>query len=138
MRSHRDGCADREVEQGVLPFDVAVAAPPPSRRRPRSGEDAAGEGRQVRRRLRNDAFASRGWPAGTELLIDLDRWPEEGELALARDRGRLQLGVLERRLGRWALLSDHGTAWLTNAARYVGTVVEISAPLAGMPARPEE
>ncbi|WP_370249684.1 hypothetical protein [Nocardioides sp.] len=133
MRSHRGGCAD----QGVLPFDVAPdpAAAPLPRRRPASRALPEAE-RQVRRRLRSDAFGSRGWPAGTELLIDLDRTPREGELALARDRGRLQIGVLERRLGRWALLSDHGTTWLSNAARYVGTVIEISPPLAGMPSDP--
>jgi hypothetical protein len=125
-------------DQHCLPFEVVPRAP--AERRPGArGEgpaSPAAEDAWLRCRLRNDALASRGWPSGTELLIDPDRRPQRGEVALAREGSRLRIGVMDVCRGRVALQTDHGVAWLASTARLVGVVVVASAPLAGMPAPP--
>lgn len=133
MRSGRRASLD----QGVLPFEVAAPAPvapvpdpPTTTSRP---DDAPGP---MRCRLRNDALASRGWPAGTELLVDVTRRPGRGDVALVREGGRLKIGVFDRQLGRAVLRTDHGSAWLGDTARFVGVVTLVNAPLAGMPSLP--
>ncbi len=88
----------------------------------------------MRIRLRNDALASHGWPAGTELLVSTDRRPRRGEVALVREGGRLRIGVLEVQYGRSALRTDQGATLLGSTARMVGVVTVAGAPLAGMPA----
>lgn len=87
----------------------------------------------MRIRLRNDALASHGWPAGTELVIATDRRPRRGEVALVKEGGRLRIGVLEVRFGRSALRTDHGSTLLGSTARMVGVVAVAAAPLEGMP-----
>ncbi len=129
------------VEHPMLPFDVAAEIPqeverPAARRGGRASSAAEVDEDRMRCRLRNDAFASRGWPAGTELLVDVRRRPQRGDVALVREGGRLKIGVLERQLGRSALRTDHGTVWLGSTARFVGVVTLVGATLDGMPELP--
>ncbi|WP_418063347.1 hypothetical protein [Pimelobacter simplex] len=135
MRSGRRAAAEA---QECLPLDLPPpesAAPRPAARKapPRA---APGDGDDVRIRLRNDALASHGWPAGTELLVSSDRRPRRGEVALVREGGRLRIGVLEVQFGRSALRTDHGATLLGAGARMVGVVTVAGAPLAGMPGPP--
>ncbi|HWI44330.1 MAG TPA: hypothetical protein VNS81_11985 [Nocardioides sp.] len=125
-------------DQQCLPFEVPPRAPTARGPEARAGARTtpAAEDAWMRCRLRNDALASRGWPSGTELLIDPDRRPQRGEVALAREGSRLRIGVMDVCRGRVALHNDHGVAWLASTARLVGVVVVASAPLAGMPAPP--
>ncbi|NYI42999.1 hypothetical protein BJ993_000079 [Nocardioides aromaticivorans] len=132
MRSVR-----RSMEgQECLPLDLP---PPPevsARERPAPGPASSRvrEDGDLRIRLRNDALASRGWPAGTELVVATDRRPRRGEVALVKEGGRLRIGVLEVQYGRSALRTDHGSVLLGSTARTVGVVTVAAAPLEGMPA----
>jgi hypothetical protein len=133
QRSSGDG-------QQRLPFDLLPAEPgtaTPARRR--SGRSArsrpAGE-EAFHYRLRGDELASRGWPAGTELLIDRSRRPRRGQVALVSEGGRLKIGVFDVQLGRAALRSDRGSVWIGASARVVGVVTTAGPPLAGMPDLP--
>lgn len=119
--------------QERLPFDLAPtpsgeAAPDRAARPEHDGP--------VRYRLPSDALASRGWPAGTELLIDPDRRPRRGQVALVREGGRLKVGVFDVELGRAALHSDRGSVWIGASAEIVGVATLAGAPLAGMPSPP--
>ena len=125
MRSVRGGTAAQEC----LPLDLPPPVPPAPRERPA----VVADGEDVRIRLRNDALASHGWPAGTELLVSTDRRPRRGEVALVREGGRLRIGVLEIQFGRSALRTDHGATLLASSARMVGVVSVVAAPLDGMP-----
>jgi hypothetical protein len=129
--------------QECLPFDL-----PPA---PSAGESAGeaveqsgdevhepvrrpAEPERIRLRLRTDALASRGWPAGTELLVEpTGRRPQRGDVILAREGGRLKVGVFDLQLGRRVLRSDRGATWLGASAEVVGVVTVAGAPLAGMP-----
>lgn len=122
--------------QECLPLDLP---PPPevsARERPAPGPASSPvrEDGDLRIRLRNDALASRGWPAGTELVVATDRRPRRGEVALVKEGGRLRIGVLEVQYGRSALRTDHGSVLLGSTARTVGVVTVAAAPLEGMPA----
>ncbi|WP_436700345.1 hypothetical protein [Nocardioides sp. BYT-33-1] len=131
MRSVRGGAAAQECLPLDLPPPVAPARrEQPARQRP---EAPVGDGEDVRIRLRNDALASHGWPAGTELLVSTDRRPRRGEVALVREGGRLKIGILEVQFGRSALRTDQGATLLGSSARVVGVVTVAGAPLAGMP-----
>lgn len=133
MRSVRGGAEAQECLPLDLPPPVASASRErPARQRP---EALIADGEDVRIRLRNDALASHGWPAGTELLVSTDRRPRRGEVALVREGGRLRIGVLEVRFGRSALRTDQGAVLLGPSARMVGVVTVAGAPLAGMPVR---
>ena len=132
MRSGRRSTEGQEC----LPLDLP---PPPevsARERPAPGPSSARvrEDDDLRIRLRNDALASRGWPAGTELVVATDRRPRRGEVALVKEGGRLKIGVLEVQYGRSALRTDHGSVLLGSTARTVGVVTVVAAPLEGMPA----
>ncbi|MBM7519965.1 hypothetical protein [Nocardioides nitrophenolicus] len=129
MRSVRGGAAAQEC----LPLDLPPPEPPAARARPAANSPGRADGDDVRIRLRNDALASHGWPAGTELLVSTDRRPRRGEVALVREGGRLKIGVLEIQFGRSALRTDHGATLLGSTARMVGVVTVAGAPLAGMP-----
>ncbi|MBM9460211.1 hypothetical protein JK386_09870 [Nocardioides sp. zg-536] len=150
MRSGRRVAEGQECLPFELPETVARhvgqegAAPTPSAA-PRSSTPSAGTtGRgarpagsgDTRIRLRNDALASRGWPAGTELLVSAGRRPRRGEVALVREGGRLKIGVLEVQFGRSTLRTDHGASLLGTSARFVGVVTVAGAPLEGMPPVP--
>ncbi|GAA3518202.1 hypothetical protein [Nocardioides daeguensis] len=127
MRSVRGGAAAQEC----LPLELPPPVPPPApRERP---AQVKADGEDMRIRLRNDALASRGWPAGTELVVSTDRRPRRGEVALVREGGRLRIGVLEVQFGRSALRTDHGATLVGSAARMVGVVTVAAAPLEGMP-----
>lgn len=134
MRSVRGGAAAQEC----LPLDLPPPVPAAPRERPaQKAPSLVGDGEDVRIRLRNDALASHGWPAGTELLVSTDRRPRRGEVALVREGGRLRIGVLEVQFGRSALRTDHGATLVGSSARMVGVVTVAAAPLAGMPALPQ-
>ncbi|MFC5730584.1 MULTISPECIES: hypothetical protein [Nocardioides] len=121
--------------QECLPFDL-----PPTRSVGRPDEEVHEPVRppaapdRVRLRLRTDALASRGWPAGTELLVEpAGRRPRRGDVVLTREGGRLKVGVFDLQLGRRVLRSDRGSTWLGASAEVVGVVTVAGAPLAGMP-----
>ncbi len=119
--------------QPRLPLDVRPTAPAAPSRRRTTRSRAERDGEPLRYRLRGDELASRGWPTGTELLIDRGRRPRRGQVALVSEGGRLKIGVFDVQLGRAALRSDRGSAWLGASARIVGVAMLAGAPLAGMP-----
>jgi hypothetical protein len=118
--------------QEALPFDLH----PTEERQPRAARPRGSRSRgsaPPRYRLRNDALASRGWPAGTELVVDEGRRPQRGEVALVTEGGRLKIGVFDVQFGRGVLRTDQGSVMLGSTARHVGVVAMASAPLDGMP-----
>lgn len=128
MRSERRG-----QEQLALDF----AAPVAERRRAPAGAVLAAQGAsRLRHRVSNDHLVSRGWPAGTVLLVDGARRPRRGELALAVERGRRVVGVYDLELGRPALRHDRGSLWLSPGVDLVGVVVQADAPLPRCPEGP--
>lgn len=129
MRSGRRS-SEAAAAQECLPLDLP---PPVPVERPAARPAPAPDEGDVRIRLRNDALASHGWPAGTELVVSTGRRPRRGEVALVREGGRLRIGVLEVQFGRSVLRTDHGPTLLGSTARTVGVVVVAAAPLAGMP-----
>ena len=129
MRSEH-GSADLQER---LPLELGSTTPAGERSARASRPRRNAEAGLLRYRLRSDALASRGWPAGTELLIAPGRRPRRGQVALVREGGRLKVGVFEVQLGRAALRSDRGSVWIGASAEYVGVVTLAGAPLAGMP-----
>lgn len=124
MRSARDASVQEQLPLGEwAPGDLRSR---PSRR---PADDAA-----PRYRLANDALASRGWPAGTELLVTEGRRPVRGDVALVREGPRLRIGVFDVQFGRGVLRTDHGSTILGSGARHVGvvTAVVVGVPLDGM------
>lgn len=87
-------------------------------------------------RLDGSEFASRGWPPGTELLVDPRRRAQRGDVVLARHAGDVRVGVYGSEAGRIALRSDLGSVWLTSAAQVIGVVTIAEPPLHGMPLSP--
>lgn len=118
-----------------LPFDL-----PPERARPvpATATDVAVPDPEPLAwyRVEGTEFTSRGWPAGTELLIDVNRTPQRGDVVLARHGGMLRAGELSHEVGRLAVRSDHGSIWLESAAQVVGVVRVAEPPLHGMPVSP--
>ncbi|KQZ70559.1 MULTISPECIES: hypothetical protein [unclassified Nocardioides] len=116
-------------EQAFLPFD-----PPPTA--PASASTTSAKGRDdgaIRHLMVDDALASLGWPAGTELLLSPCRTPRRGQVVLASDGSSLRIGIFDLHLGRAALRTDHGTVWIGRASQVIGAVTEAAAPLTGMP-----
>lgn len=126
MRSESDRgqeCLQLEVERAGRPV------------KPRRGPQAAP--RRLRsHHLLDDSLAARGWPRGTEVLVDPARRVVRGEVVLADDGGRLRVGELALELGRPSLRTDVGVVWLGSSVRYLGVVVAAEPPLAGMPDLP--
>jgi hypothetical protein len=117
----------------MLPLDVSLdAAPPTHRQQVRRPRSADGDG-LVPVRLGAELARGRGWPAGTEVLVDPDRRPQQGDVVVVREGGRVSAGVLERRFGRNVLRNDRGTAWVAPATEVVGVVTQVGAALEGMP-----
>ncbi|WP_067438957.1 hypothetical protein [Nocardioides jensenii] len=116
-------------DQACLPFD-----PPPRAAAPHpSAATKVRDDGLVRHLMADDALASLGWPAGTELVLSPCRTPRRGQVVLASDGSTLRIGVFDLHLGRAALRTDHGTVWIGRASQVVGAVTEAAAPLAGMP-----
>lgn len=133
MRSQRSsGDGQQRLPFDLLPAESGTAMS--ARRRSARTRPAAED--RFRYRLRGDDLASRGWPAGTELLIDRSRRPRRGQVALVSEGGRLKIGVFDVQLGRAALRSDRGSVWIGASARVVGVVTTAGPPLAGMPDLP--
>lgn len=120
--------SDSVGEQGCLPFDVECVEVKPRTRRTR---EAAG---LLVHRMADDSLAERGWPTGTEVVVDPARRSRRGEMVLACDGGLLRVGVLALELGRPALRTDAGVHWLSAGVEFLGVVVDAESPLAGMPA----
>ncbi len=123
-------CSESIEEQASLPLDVVAVEKPRGRRGP---GPRVGSGLLLHR-LDDDALAVRGWPCGTEVLVDLGRRPCRGEMVLARDGGRLRVGILTPAHGRPALRAGQQVHWLSAHVQYLGVVVSAEPPLAGMPA----
>ncbi|GAA4823167.1 hypothetical protein ACFQ0K_16605 [Nocardioides caeni] len=126
MRSASTGASVQEQ----LPLGDLPAAD--ARDRPARGRV---EPERPRYRLSNDALASRGWPAGTELVVEEGRRAVRGDVALVREGARLRIGVLDVQFGRGVLRTDHGSVILGAGARHVGVVTQVvvGVPLDGMP-----
>lgn len=127
MRSGRRSGGGQES----LPFDLAPAQPDATVKARRA--TAAPPVHPGRYRLSNDALTSHGWPSGTELIVEADRRPRRGEVALAREGDRLKIGIFDVQFGRGVLRTDRGVAWLGASARFVGVVTVAGAPFDGMP-----
>lgn len=127
MRSGRRSRGGRDRQQESL-FDVPAADPPP----PREGRTATGGQGRLLHRLGGDALASRGMPAGTELVVEPARSPRRGHVMLVRTGGRLRVGVFEVELGRAVLRSDLGSVWLDHRVEFVGVVTVVNPPLDGL------
>lgn len=87
-------------------------------------------------RLDGPEFTSRGWPPGTELLLDSRRRPQRGDIVVAEQGSALRIGVFGSQAGRLALRNDLGSIWLTSARQVVGVVTIAEPPLQGMPVGP--
>src|SRR3546814_8634992 len=86
MRSESVGRRGQEC----LPFDPpprTLSASPPERPAPVVGEGA------IRHRMVDDALASLGWPAGTELVLEPCTTPQRGQVVLARDGSQERIGI---------------------------------------------
>lgn len=112
--------------EGQAELPVALPMPVPRRARRRT---PVSRGARLVHRLGSDALASRGLPAGTEVLVDPDLLPRRGHLLFVRVDGRLRVGFFEVELGRAVLRSDHGSIWLDRGVEVVGVAVEVSPPL---------
>lgn len=124
MRSDRRGVQDAE-----LPIELPDPAPERRRAQRWTAVGAPTPGAHLLHRLGSDVLASRGWPRGTELLVERGRRPQRGEVALVVDGGRRVVGELGLELGRVALRTDRGWRWLGPQAEYLGVVVQADAPL---------
>lgn len=117
--------------QDPLPFAApersAIDRPVPVRRR------AALEESPPAYRLGAELVATRGWPAGTEVLVDAALRPARGDVIAVREQQRVRVGVFERRFGRSVLVTDRGVGWIGPAAEILGVVTLVGAALEGMP-----
>jgi hypothetical protein len=104
----------RETARGVR-RGAGAAEPPPSYR------------------LGAELVATRGWPAGTEIVVDRRLRPARGDVVAVREHGRVSVGVFDRRFGRSVLLSDRGVAWIGPATEVLGVATVVGAALDGMP-----
>ncbi len=86
--------------------------------------------------LGGELARARGWPAGTEVLLDPARRPQWADVVVVRERGALVAGVVGRQFGRPVLRNDRGVIWIGLGAEVVG-VVEVVAPVLDVARRPE-
>ncbi|MFS3130608.1 hypothetical protein ACLM5J_19560 [Nocardioides sp. Bht2] len=87
-------------------------------------------------RLEGTEFSSRGWPPGTELLLDTRLRPKRGDVVVAQHGAALRVGVFGSEAGRLAVRNDLGSVWLSSARDVLGVVTIAEPPLHGMPLRP--
>lgn len=116
-------------EQECLPFEEPPRAPAPAVRRPAAADPAQASSY----RLGAELVTTRGWPAGTEVLVDGGRRPVRGDVVVVRERGRVGVGVFDRRFGRSVLVSDAGVGWIGPATEVLGVATVVGAALDGMP-----
>lgn len=84
-------------------------------------------------RLGSELVATRGWPAGTEVMVDPALRPGRGDVVAVREQHRVRVGVFDRRFGRSVLVTDRGVAWIAPTAELLGVVTLVGAALEGMP-----
>lgn len=119
-------------EQEVLPLALGPTTPGAAvADRTRSASDPADEPRTLR--IGDELVGSRGWPSGTEVVVDRSRRPGRGDVVAVRAGDRMTVGIFDRVFGRPVLRTDHGPAWLGPGARLLGVVVVVGAALDGMP-----
>jgi len=124
MRSHGSP-GDQEPLPFIAPPRVAPSEGP---RRVRAVADRPGVVR-----LGDELAVVRGWPAGTEVIVDPDRRPERGDVLVVREQDALTAGVFDRQFGRPVLRNDRGFSWIGLGAEVVGVVTLVSQPLDEMP-----
>lgn len=111
--------------QECLPLDPQ----PPVRAAPARTSGRRPEDEAIRHRMTDDALASIGWPAGTELVLEACTAPRRGQVVLAREGDRLRVGIFDVQLGRAALRTDHGSVWIGHASQVIGAVTVANVPL---------
>lgn len=121
--------------QDPLPFAApersAADRPAPVRRRAAGRHDH--DASPPSYRLGAELVVTRGWPAGTEVLVDPGLRPGRGDVVAVREQQRVRVGVFERRFGRSVLVTDQGVGWIGPAAEILGVVTMVGAALEGMP-----
>lgn len=124
MRSGRLG-----VGEEPLPFEVQPGPERPAElpRPPRA------VGVPVAVRLGDELSVARGWPAGTEVVIDRSRRAVRGDVVLFRERGVLAAATVDRQFGRQVLRNDRGVSWIGLGADVVGVVVLVGQALCYLP-----
>ncbi|KAA1416915.1 hypothetical protein F0U44_17160 [Nocardioides humilatus] len=127
MRSHGEVAG-----QESLPFDAPAGSPRPHQDR----RVAADPDRPLTIRLGGELVRTRGWLAGTEVVLDPTRRPLRTDVVVAREKGVLVAGVVDRQFGRLVLRNDRGVIWIGLGAEIVG-VVEVVAPVLDVARRPE-
>lgn len=124
MRSGRSG-----VGEEPLPFELQPGPEPPVKqpRPPRA------VGVPVAVRLGDELSVARGWPAGTEVVIDRSKRAVRGDVVLFRERGVLAAATIDRQFGRPVLRNDRGVSWIGLGADVVGVVVLVGQALCQLP-----
>jgi len=84
-------------------------------------------------RLGDELAVARGWPAGTEVVIDPSRRPVRGDVVLFRERGVLAAAAVDRQFGRPVLRNDRGVSWIGLGADVVGVVILVGQALCPLP-----
>ncbi|MCL2541840.1 MAG: hypothetical protein FWE71_05170 [Nocardioidaceae bacterium] len=114
---------DVGIGQEPLPFDPPPAAPVGVRRRPLA------EPLRSSYRLGAELARSRGWPEGTELVVEPGRRPAPGDVVVVREQGAERAGVFQHRFGRPVLVSDRGVGWIGPQIEVLGVATLVAAAL---------
>jgi len=126
MRSHGE-----VAEQEALPFET------PARPRVDGVRPApAGPVRPFVVTLGDELAQARGWPAGTEVVVDPTRHPARADVVVASERGVMTAGVVDRQFGRPVIRNDRGVIWIGLGAEVVGVVTEVAPALHPVPPEP--
>ncbi|WP_154402803.1 hypothetical protein [Nocardioides speluncae] len=128
MRSGRSG-----VGEEPLPFELEPGPERPAKqpRPPRAVRVP------VAVRIGDELAVARGWPAGTEVVIDRSRRAVRGDVVLFRERGVLAAATVDRQFGRPVLRNDRGISWIGLGADVVGVVVLVGQALCQLPPAPD-
>lgn len=121
------------VGEEPLPFEVQPGPERPAGRR-RPSRAVRGSGAV---RLGDELSVSRGWQAGTEVVIDRSRRAVRGDVVLFRERGELAAATVDRQFGRMVLRNDRGVSWIGLGADVVGVVVLVGQALCPLPSAPD-
>lgn len=127
MRSHGEVAG-----QEALPFETPAGPPRVDGVRPAP----AGPDRPLVVTLGDELVRARGWPAGTEVVVDPMRRPARGDVVVARERGLLAAGVVDRQFGRSVIRNDRGVSWIGLGAEVVGVVTVVAPALHPAPPAP--
>lgn len=83
--------------------------------------------------LGEELLEARGWPAGTEALVDPTRRPARADVVVFRERGLLLAGIFHHQFGRPLVHNDRGVTWVGLGAEVIGVVVLVGPALDRMP-----